>query len=510
MTDATDMSLDEDDDEDEDEHVMGGGLLSVDSSHIKNATITPVHTPTSPKINVPAGPDVGSPKIFSPSSQKNSARMRALLKMRGNKARRAYNASISFEEDDNAFQALSKRLKQPSRELEQSPLMSTPSQSTPAKMSSDEETEQQHSGTKKFNLNNDEDDEKKANLNKLLLKKRKQMELSNQQKQFVSDLLEKCPKTIENEIILMSSLIAKAFSHWKLFERDNLNIGDLLFQSIEEKIEKASTLQDVLFYYAMLRQLAIILKTEFQVKKTFHTTINEELADSVNPSISEPLKAHAKLFTVQSNFADQVVAEEKESFSLYESPLNAFSTKLSIVLRQTFMKVVKLATAPFEDHLKNFLFIDNMACSENEYTITTLLAHFSEVLKECEHLSMDRAFTMMLLHQLFYSVASTTLTFLFQPQSPYCSMKSSIYLKMNLTQLELWGEANAFSEPLAQFRLIRDALNVLMMNKANVATDYKSICPLLNISQIHHLFDAYTTDEFDPDGIPSGVRSMLP
>jgi hypothetical protein len=115
-----------------------------------------------------------------------------------------------------------------------------------------------------------------------------------------------------------------------------------------------------------------------------------------------------------------------------------------------------------------------------------------------------------LLSQLFEFISAHTLNAMLSPNSKYCTMGTSIMLKMAVSEIEEWGQGKGLSgNELAPIRQISDAM---MMNKPMLADDgiRAEVCPALTVRQVRKMLQCFKPDEYDPLTVPPNVIKQFP
>jgi myosin heavy subunit len=143
----------------------------------------------------------------------------------------------------------------------------------------------------------------------------------------------------------------------------------------------------------------------------------------------------------------------------------------------------------------------------NASHVIKILNEFAKILDESHQFPQIKK---TFLSQLFYYINSHTLNAMLSPNSKYCTMGTSIMLKMAVSELESWGQQKGVSgNELAPLRQISD---VLMMNKPMLADESirKEVCPALTTRQIRKMLQCFKPDEYDPLSVPASVLKQFP
>ncbi len=112
---------------------------------------------------------------------------------------------------------------------------------------------------------------------------------------------------------------------------------------------------------------------------------------------------------------------------------------------------------------------------------------------------------------IFRYINHHTFNALIAPGGKYCTMGSSIMLKMAVSELEEWAQSKSLNIG-NELSTLRQASDIMIMNKASLIEEStrKEVCSTLTIQQVRRVLQLYHPDEYDKESVPASVLKALP
>jgi myosin heavy subunit len=210
----------------------------------------------------------------------------------------------------------------------------------------------------------------------------------------------------------------------------------------------------------------------------------------------------AKIIQDDENFGEFKLhlIKKNEDEMMDQTPLMQFKSELETLLGISFGFTLSLLYKELDELLIACTFCEEISSGKigSPEIILDIFKRFLKIFKSngVFHEIIEQFF-----QHTFYFINGYLVNLLLTHKK-YCSMSSSVNLKMMVSELSVWAEGKKFCNCKNYLENLRDISNVLMVDKNELidATVREHVCPTLDVCQVLTLLCFYHADEFDTIG----------
>jgi myosin heavy subunit len=210
----------------------------------------------------------------------------------------------------------------------------------------------------------------------------------------------------------------------------------------------------------------------------------------------------AKIIEDDENFGEFKLHLTKkiEEDLMDQTPLMQFKSELEILLGISYGFMLSLLYKELDELLIACTFCEEIS-SGKIGSPDIILEIFKSFLKIFKSNGVYHDIIEQFFQQTFYFINGHLLNLLLTHKK-YCSMSSSVNLKLMVSELSVWAEGQKFCNCKKYLENLRDISNVLMVDKNELidSTVREHVCPTLEVCQVLTLLCFYHADEFDTIG----------